>query len=446
MSQHQSWAKQAYRFQQGSILSTGVLAIALIVSPLCTQTVMAQTMLVQTAVSSAKGVSVLGAPANVLSTSLAQGSAQVTPVPVTQAKSILLMDANTGQVLYQKNDELRLAPASTTKLMTLYLALQSVHQHRVQWNEIVPVTPDAVRIAETPGVSDAYLDPREQFTLRQMLQFVSVISASDATVAVADLIGGSTVGFVHEMNTQAKQLGMTGTHFANPDGLPNPNHYSTARDLAILARALVTQYPEVLQFTSMKSVTITSPLRKHPDTWYATDELLGQYPGVDGLKTGFTDAAGFCYVGTVNQGGVRLISAVMGDTVSNQAQRFVDTAKLYNWAYHNFSERTLYPGKKDLSQFVAVPNGQRRQIFVKLAAPWRVILPKTAKGTVVWQPMSLEAPISQGAIVGHLSYRIGNQVVSTVPALAAQGDARAHWWLRLWRNVTAQIAHLLHPR
>lgn len=412
--------------------------------PLFPSKVMGQVMAVRTVIPSSHGALSVGNPDAFNSVPLDKVFHQVGPAPITQAKSVLLMDAATGQVLYEKNVNARLAPASTTKLMTLYLTLQALHEHRVRWNEMVPVTPDAVKIAETPGVSDAYLDPREHFTLRQMLQFVAVISASDATVAVADLVGGSTAGFVADMNTQAKKLGMTGTHFANPDGLPNPNHYTTTRDLAILARALVTQYPQVLQFTSMKSVTISSPLRKHPNTWFATDQLLGQYPGVDGLKTGFTDEAGFCYVGTVNQRGMRLISVVMGDTTNNEAQRFVDTAHLYNWAYHNFSIRTLYTTTETLPQTVSVPEGQRLLLSVKLAHPWQVVLPKGTKGTVVWRPVVGNAPVKKGAVVGQLSYQIEGHVISTAPALAAQGDGRASWWVRLWRAVVAKMAHLLH--
>ncbi len=357
--------------------------------------------------------------------------------PVVAAKSAVLMDVASGQILYSKNPNERRAPASTTKLMTMLLILEAVKAKKVSWNNIVPVTEDAYKIATTPDVSNAYLDPREHFTLRDMMEFIAVLSAADATVAVADDLGGNRAGFVRMMNEQAQKLGMTHTHYMNPDGLTEKNHYTTARDLAVLARYMLTHYPNVLTFTKEPKVTV----RKN-NTWNNTDQLLGRYPGLDGLKTGYTSAAGYCFVGTAERNGERLISVVMGDP--SDAARFADTKKLLDWGFQNFVEEKAAPAGKTLAQTVYVENGKSERLTVATKGDLVASIPKGARGTLELEANELSAPIAKGASVGTLKYVVAGKTLAETPVVATEADGKASWLTRLMRSVGHWLSSLAH--
>ncbi|MCL6599227.1 MAG: D-alanyl-D-alanine carboxypeptidase [Alicyclobacillus macrosporangiidus] len=364
--------------------------------------------------------------------------------PVVKAQSVVLMDADNGQILYEKNADERRAPASTTKIMTMLLVMEAVANHKVRWEDEVPVTPDAYRVATTSDVSNAYLDPREHFTLRDMMDFIAVLSANDATVAVADKIGGDKDNFVAMMNQEAQRLGLTGTHYMNPDGLPQDNHYTTAMDLAKLSRYLIEHYPEVLEFTSKPTVTIKSQVRKQSDTWPNTDEMIGKYPGVDGLKTGFTDDAGYCFVGTAQRNGVRLISVVMGDTKNDIHQRFVDTQKLFDYGFQQFTETKAATHGQTLSYTVPVPDGKTTQLPVTAADDLIVDLPAGVQGQVKFVSQRVTAPVHQGQKVGTLEYVVNGSVIAQTDAVAAGEDPKANWFVRLLRGIGRWLGGLLH--
>lgn len=359
------------------------------------------------------------------------------PAPQIPAVSAVLMDADNGQILYSKNMNERRAPASTTKLMTMLLIAKSVQEHKDSWSETVPVTPDAYKVAIEPDVSNAYLDPRKHYTLEQMMKYIAVLSANDATVAAADKIGGDQQAFVAMMNQEAQKLGLTGTHYMNPDGLQETNHYTTAHDLAILADHIVKDYPVILNYTKLPSVTIVpgSP-------WPNTDELLGNYPGVDGLKTGYTDQAGYCYVGTAEQHGVRLIAVVLGD--NNIHQRFTDAATLLDYGYHQFSEQTPVKKGQSLTDTVAVKNGRQLKLSVVSENGLTVALPNNTKGTTKVVSQSLTAPVKKGDVVGNLEYIVDGKTVATTPVVAAADDPKANFVLHIWRSIGQWFSHLLH--
>ncbi|GMA50728.1 D-alanyl-D-alanine carboxypeptidase [Alicyclobacillus contaminans] len=361
--------------------------------------------------------------------------------PAIQAKSTILLDADNGQVLYEKDADEERAPASTTKLMTMLLVLQAVRAKQISWTDEVPVTKDAYQVSVMPDVSSAYLDPKEHFTLRDMMKFIAVLSANDATVAVADKLAGSQAAFVAEMNAEAARLGMTHTHYMNTNGLPEKNHYSSARDLATLARYLVTNYPEVLQFTSIPSVQV----RKSTSPWPSTDELLGHYPGLDGLKTGFTDDAGYCYVGTAKQGSVRLISVVMADTTDNIHQRFTDTKLLLDYGFHQFHEQMVAHKGASLSQSVSVPNGKQTDVPVAAKDNLLVDVPNgTSLQLRVVLPQSVKAPVKAGQSVGELECLDGTTVVAKTDVVALAADAKANWFVRMLRAIGDWFHRLLH--
>lgn len=359
------------------------------------------------------------------------------PAPQIPAVSAVLMDADNGQILYSKNMNERRAPASTTKLMTMLLIAKAVSENKDTWNENVPVTPDAYKVAIEPGVSDAYLDPRKTYTLEDMMRYIAVLSANDATVAAADKIGGDEQAFVAMMNQEAQKLSLTGTHYMNPDGLQETDHYTTAHDLALLALHIAKDYPVILNYTKLPSVTIVKG-----SPWPNTDELLGSYPGVDGLKTGYTDQAGYCYVGTVEQHGHRLVAVVLGD--NNIHQRFTDAATLFDYAYHQFTEQTSVSKGQTLTDTVTVKNGRSLKLAVKVADTLTVDLPNGVKGTTKLVANGLVAPVKQGQVVGNLEYVVDGKTIVRTPVLAAADDPNANFVLRMWRSMGQWFAHLLH--
>jgi D-alanyl-D-alanine carboxypeptidase (penicillin-binding protein 5/6) len=361
--------------------------------------------------------------------------------PAVMAKSVVLMDADNGQILYEKDADERRAPASTTKLMTMLLTLEAVRQHRVSWTDEVPVTEEAYKVATASGVSNAYLDPKEHFTLDDMMKFIAVLSANDATIAVAEKIGGDKDAFVQMMNRKAQELGLTNTHYMNPDGLPAPNHYTSARDLAKLARYLVTNYPEVLKYTSIPKIQV----RAKNSEWPNTDKLLGHYTGVDGLKTGYTEDAGYCYVGTAKQNGVRLICVVMADTKTDEMQRFRDTAKLFDYGFHNFTETVIAKKGQPLNETVDVPNGADTTLAIAPKDDLIVDLPNGVKGTLQVEKVDeISAPVKKGDKVGTLKYVVNNHVIFQTDAVAAEDDGKANWFVQMLRAIGRFISSLFH--
>ncbi len=380
-----------------------------------------------------------------LTTTFQLPSALSVPTPPTlQAQSVVLMDADNGQILYEKDPNTRRAPASTTKLMTMLLTFKAVHEGKASWSEIVPVTKDAYQLAQTGGVSDAYLDPRQKLTLDKMMRFIAVLSANDATVAVAEKIGGDKQAFVRMMNEEARKIGLTGTHYMNPDGLPQRNHYTTARDLAVLGRYLVKSYPEVTTYTSRAETSQDSLITHQTSTWPNTDELIGKFSGLDGLKTGYTSEAGYCFVGSAERGGIRLISVVMGDP-TNQA-RFTDSAALLDYGFNQFVEKKVISAGQTVSaNTVAVANGKSKRIPVTAENELMFDLPSGVTGSVRYQlDHHISAPVRKGQQVGQAQYVVDNQVVATDPLLAGEDDGKANMFVLLWRNMGNWFLHLLH--
>ena len=243
------------------------------------------------------------------------------------ARAAVLMDPVSGKVLYAQNENLRLPPASVTKVMTMLLILEAVDRKKVSWDEKIIVSATAAGM----GGSQVYLKEGEEFTLRELFKTIAVVSANDASAAVAEYLYGSIEDFVDAMNLKARNLGLKNTHFANETGLPDPGHYSSAYDLAVMSRELL-KYPEVLKFTSIWLDTF----RDGQFTLRNTNELLKVYRGADGLKTGHTAEAKFCLAATAKKGEFRLLSVIMG--ASSDAKRVAETKKLLDYGYRNRSE------------------------------------------------------------------------------------------------------------
>lgn len=347
-----------------------------------------------------------------------------------------LIDASTGQVLYANHVTDRYYPASLVKMMTSLLLLEQVKKGQLTMNSIIPVSQQAFQVAQTPGLSVAYINPAEHIPVWKMLEYMYVVSADDAAVAVGDALGGTETSFAHMMNQKAHQLGLTGTHYTNASGLQDPNQYTNVRDMGTLARYLISHYPIVLKYASMKGMYI------HPGQYGTTyDQLLGQYPGLDGLKTGSTTQAGYNFVGTAKRGHTSLISVVLH--AGSFQNVFQDTANLLNFGFAQFHQVQIRRQNQPLSQKVWVKNGSDQQVSV---APYQNIDVQVMRGksvTVkeVLSVQQLNAPIAAGQKVGMDDIVVNGHTVLQVPVYAVKADPQAGFIAKIWRSVM-NSAHL----
>lgn len=354
--------------------------------------------------------------------------------PQVSARAAILIDANSGQVLWQRNASQRLPMASVTKLMTLVLAMRAIEQGKASLRDWVPVSHEAYR---TKG-SQIWLEPGERLTLKQMLTAIAVGSANDAAVAVAEFLGGTTERFVALMNEEAQRLGMTNTHFANPHGLPALEHYSTARDLSLLAERAV-KMPKLLAMTSQwQDRTIRNG--KGGTLWLVNqNRLLRTYPGTDGLKTGYTSEAGFCLVATAVRGPTRMIAVILGAPSSRA--RFEDAANLMSWGFAHFTTVPLVK-RGDVLGRVKVLRGVHPTVMAVAGRTLTLTMPR-GPSQAITQSLTLSfavgAPVHAGQRLGTLTVRQGTHVLSEVP-LVAQNGVRAVTlpelaWQYFWRII-----------
>ncbi len=351
----------------------------------------------------------------------------VASVPIS-APAAILIDAKTGQVLYAKNVLQKHYPASLVKLMTSVIALDLVKKGRLTLHSIVPVSQGAFQVAKTPGLSVAYLNPSETITLSKMLEYMYVVSADDAAVAIADDIAGSEKNFSKLMNQKAKQLGLTGTHFVNASGLQNPEQFTNALDIAKLSQYVINTYPMVLKYTKEPGMYI------HPGQYgYTYDQLLGQYPGLDGLKTGSTTQAGYCFSGTAIRNGHRFISVVLDATSFSNA--FQDTANLLNYGFDHFKQIKIQTAGQALLTPLYLKNAQKQQVAVAPKSDVWINVPSGQGNafTVQFVPKVTSAPIVKGEKVGVEEIGLQDHVVLEVPVYAKVSDTKASIVTKSWR-------------
>ncbi|MCJ7843135.1 D-alanyl-D-alanine carboxypeptidase [Lederbergia sp. NSJ-179] len=261
-----------------------------------------------------------------------------------QAKSVILLDAGTGHVLYEKNKELALPPASMSKIMTELLVLEAIENQGISWDQAVTPSKYVFTIASIPGLASVSLQQDQTYTVRELFEAMAIHSANDAAIALAETVAGSEKEFVEQMNNRAEQLGLDQTHFVNSSGLnnqdlgayfstggPNDANLMSAQDLARLAQRLLIKYPEILQISAEPTLVFGSQTYKNTNLMLPGIGSSLESSGVDGLKTGFTDEAGYCFIGTVERGDTRLISVVMG--TDSMIARFTETEKLYDAAF-----------------------------------------------------------------------------------------------------------------
>ena len=359
------------------------------------------------------------------------------PPPTVSAQAWIIIDARTGFIVTEHNADERLPPASLTKLMTSYVLSHELAQGRVSDDDMVKISKNAW--AQNPlfaGSSLMWIEAGKTVRLEDLHRGVVISSGNDATVAVAEHLAGSEDAFADMMNGHAAALGMDDTHYVNSHGLPDPEHYTTARDLARLATALINNFPEEYELYSEREFTYNN-IRQ-----YNRNTLLAEDPTVDGLKTGYTSEAGYGLVASAQRKGMRLVSVVLG-TDSKRARK-AESRKLLNYGFRNFQTQSLYQAGQELTTsrlwkgasdslrlgvgreiYLTLPNGSRDQLEAVMEVDEIII-----------------APIEAGTSYGQLLISLDGEVLLQEPLVALESVAEAGFWGRLWDSIALFFSRL----
>ncbi len=346
----------------------------------------------------------------------AQQAAGQAPELSLPCRAAVLIDQGTGTVLYEKNASQRAPIASITKVMTLLLTFEAIHDGRLTLDTPVPVSEHAASM----GGSQIWIEPGEHFTLDEMLRAICVSSANDAAVAVAELVGGSEEAFVAQMNAKAAQLGMEDTTFKNACGLDTEGHLSTARDVAVMSRAILNECPEVLHYSGIW----TDTLRGGETMLVNTNKLLRRYEGITGLKTGTTGGAGVCISASASRDGLDLIAVVLGS--SSSAERFEAATTLLDYGFSAYEAAPL-PDLGGRPLYLDVTGSIVEDVPLDYTAlPERLLVPKGGAGALTARvdlPAVSGAPLERGSQVGSVTILSGEQPVGSWPVRAAADAA-----------------------
>ena len=350
--------------------------------------------------------------------------------PMLAAKGYLLMDADSGRILAEKNMHKRLSPASLTKLMTLYIASQAIQNGQIQLNDKVTVSKEAW----SRGGSRLFLKQGAHVTVQNLINGIIVASGNDACVALAEFIAGNETNFAKLMNQNAAQLGMKDSHYVDSTGLPRPNHYSTPYDLALLARAIIKEFPEDYGWYKQKWIKyngIRQPNR---------NRLLWRDDSADGLKTGHTKAAGYCLIASAKRHGMRLISVVMG--APTDEARAQSSQALLNWGFRFYKTYTLFNANTPIStprvyfgENKITPMGTNNAVFVTIPSGSYDKLKANMQ-----LAKTLTAPIEQGQRYGSLVIKLNGEIIKQTPIIALQDDPKGG----LWTQMSDHVAKFFH--
>ncbi len=352
-------------------------------------------------------------------------AAFVPPVPEIAGKAYYLTDFYSGQIIAQKDADNRVEPASLTKLMTAYLTFKALHEKRLTLDQTLTVSSKGWKIEG----SKMFLDPKVPARVDDLIKGMIVQSGNDACVTLAEAIAGSEEVFAQMMNVEAQRLGMKNTHFRNATGLPDPEHYTTVRDLAILSAAIIHDYPDFYPIYSMKSYSynnITQPNR---------NLLLYRDPNVDGMKTGHTESAGFNLITSAHRDGRRVLSVVVG-TASPEA-RAQESSKLINYALQFFETPKLYAANKPVAT-LDVYKGAESSVKVGFTSD---IFATVGKGDAAKLKTALEyrqpliGPVKAGQAVGKLTVTLDGKVLEERPVVALETVEEGGFFRRLWDSI-----------
>jgi len=345
--------------------------------------------------------------------------------PALSARAWLLLDATSGQLIATRNPGGRVEPASLTKLMTAYIAFAALKGRSLALGQTIAVSERAWRVSG----SRMFIEPRKPVTVEELLHGMIIQSGNDACIALAEAIAGSEGAFVERMNREATRIGMKDSHFTNASGLPDANHYSTTSDLALLATALIRDYPEYYKLYSEREY------RYNDITQLNRNRLLWLDPNVDGMKTGHTESAGYCLVASAQRGGRRLVSVLVG--APTERVRNEESQKLLNFGFQAYEALRLYQKDQEISK-LAVWRGSERALPVGTAADLFVTVPKGTADKLQAQLVSeqpLVAPLAAGQRVATLRVAHEGRPFGEYPVVALRSVAVAGFFRRTWDDV-----------
>ncbi|MBO8170622.1 MAG: D-alanyl-D-alanine carboxypeptidase [Bacillaceae bacterium] len=353
-----------------------------------------------------------------------------------EAKSAILMDYDTGTIIYEKDAHKKLPPASITKIMTMLLIMEALDQGKIKLSDRVRTSEHAASM----GGSQIFLEVGEEMTVEEMLKGIAIASANDASVAMAEHIAGTEEAFVKRMNEKAKELGLENTHFVNCNGLPAENHYTTAYDIAIMSRELL-KYDLITKYTGIYQ----DYLRKDTDNpfWLVnTNRLVRFYEGVDGLKTGYTSEAKFCLATTAKRNNMRTIAVVMGEPSSKVRNQ--EVSRMLDYAFNHYETHPLYK-KGEVIQTIPVDKGKEQQVNLVTAQQLSIL---TKKGENVDQfdkqikiKDMVPAPVARGDVFGEIVITAEGNVLSKVDLIAENNVEKAGLWDLMKRTTRNMITH-----
>lgn len=346
------------------------------------------------------------------------------------ASSAILIERDTGSVLFDKNADEKLPPASMTKIMTMILVMEALHKGKINMKDKVRTS----EYAASMGGSQIFLEAGEEMTVEEMLKGVALASGNDASVALGEHIAGTNDAFVKQMNEKAEQLGLKNTNFENATGLPGKEHYSTARDMALMAKELL-KYEQITKYTGKYEDYLRENTEKK--FWLVnTNKLVKFYPGVDGLKTGYTHEAKYCLTATAKKNDMRVIAVVMGAPTTKE--RNAQVTQMLDYAFANYETQKLYERQQMIDE-VEVHKGVSKTVQMATSEPISILMKKGEKKlklkTEIKIKKNINMPIEKGDRLGTLVVKNNGKTVTESPLVASENVQSANWWGLFKRTV-----------
>ena len=344
-------------------------------------------------------------------------------------ESAIMIEAETGQILYKKKPDKKVPPASITKIMTLLIAMEQIEKGKLNLEDEVSVS----KYAESMGGSQIYLPSNTRIKAKNLLKAVTIASANDASVAIAEAIAGTYGNFIAMMNEKAEKMGLENTHFVNSTGLPEEgnNHFSTARDIALMARQLV-KYEKIREWASTWVDYVPLPDRRA--MLVNTNKLIKKYPGMDGLKTGHTSEAGFCLAATAKRNDMRLISVILD--ANSESTREEITTRLLDYGFNGFKKEIVIKKGKIVNN-IEVPGGKKTVTTAKAAVNLPVIIQRGSEDDIEIKTIlndNIKAPINEGDVLGKNIIAFKGDKIGEVKLIATEKIEKANIFVRLWRS------------
>lgn len=356
----------------------------------------------------------------------AEESEILTPAPPKiAASSFILMDYHTGKVLAENNADIKLAPASLTKIMTVYVAFREIASGNLKLDDLATVSQNAWQT----GGSRMFLEVNTKVSIEDLIKGIVIQSGNDAAVTLAEHIAGSESTFAEMMNQQAARLGMLNSHFEDSNGLPAENHYTSARDLAIVTKAIIDEFPDYYRWFSQKEFTYNKI------TQHNRNQLLSRDESVDGVKTGFTDDAGYCLVSSAVRENMRLIAVVMGASSANA--RANENQNLLNYGFRFFEGHKLYDAKKQLAE-ARVWKGAIQNVPLGLTNDLNITIPRRHYNDLKAEMVidkKITAPIAEGSKLGTVKVTLRNDVIATADLVALKSIEQGNIFQRLYDSI-----------